>query len=251
MDVILKLTIRQLTGGWRLTLLIALALLPIALALLVSVSLGEDETSNEEFIDALLDALLVSGVLPLVSLVLATAAFGNEVEDRTLAYLVLNPVPRYQIVLGKLLAVIAIGAPIIVVSGVIATVVGDGALGQKIVLLDSVFNAAAAVGIALLFGCVAYSAVFTWAGLISTRALPYGLVYILLWEGIVGSFLGGIRYLSVRGYTLGLVHGLDDVTFAELGDRAIEFPAALLGAIVVTVAFYLLATHRLQQMDVS
>ena len=84
----------------------------------------------------------------------------------------------------------------------------------------------------------------------STRALPFALVYVVLWEGVVSRFLGGIRYLSVRGYTLAIVHGLDDVSFADLSSRAIELPAALVGVVVVTVGFFYLTVRRLGDMDV-
>jgi len=36
----------------------------------------------------------------------------------------------------------------------------------------------------------------------------------------------------------------------SLGDQAIELPAAIVGAIVVTVAFFLLTVYQLRQMDV-
>ena len=248
MDTILALSVRQLAGRWRLLLLFLLAAIPVGLALLLTLTQGEDETSNSGYIN-FLDGLLISAVMPVIGLVLATAAFGNEVEDRTLNFLVLKPISRYKIVLAKLLAALVIGCPLVVISGVAVTLIGDGVMGAKLVVLDSTPQAVAAVGMALFLGYVAYCALFTWAGLMSTRALPFALVYVVLWEGLVSSFLGGVRYLSVRGYTLGLMHGLDDRSFAELGDRVIEFPAALVGVAAVTAGFFLLAVKRLPDMD--
>ncbi len=250
MGALFRLSIRQLTGKVRLLLLVLLAALPVGLAILLTLALGEDETSNSEYIDLLLDALLISVVMPVICLVLATAAFGNELEDRTLSYLTMTPIPRYQIVLAKLLSALIVGIPLVVISGVITTVVGDGGMGTKLVVFDSPLRASAATGVALLLGTVAYSTAFMWAGLLTTRALPFALIYVLLWEGVIASFFGGIRYISVRGYTLGLVHGLDEVSFGELGNRAIEFPAALVGVLAVTVGFFLLTVRRLQNMDV-
>jgi ABC-2 type transport system permease protein len=210
---------------------------------------GEDATDNEGYVN-FLDGLLISAVMPVISLVLATALFSNEVEDKTLNYLVLTPIPRYQIVLAKLTAALVIGVPLVVISGAAATLIGDGSMGVKLAVLDSPARAATATGIALLLGTVTYSAAFTWAGLMSTRALPFALVYVVLWEGVIASFFGGIRYISVRGYTLGLVHGFDDVSFADLSSRAIELPAALVGVTAVTLGFFYLAVRRLNQMDV-
>lgn len=250
MDAVLALSLRQLTSRGRLALLLLLAALPVGLAVLVSLALNEDEMSNQEFIDTLLDGLLIAGVMPLICLVLATTVFGNEVEDRTLNYLVLKPIPKFQIVAAKLLAAVTIGAPIVVASGVISTVIGDRGLGSRIVVLDDPIRGVLAVALALFAGTLAYSAVFMWAGLVTTRALPYGLVYVILWEGVVSSFLGGVRYLSVRGYTLAVMHGLDNASFAEIGDRVIEFPAAIAGVLLVTAGFLWLTVRRLTEMDI-
>lgn len=249
MEALLRLSLRQLSGRWRLLLLFLVAAVPVGLALLLTLTQGEDETSDSGYIN-FLDGLLIGTVMPVICLVLATAAFGNEVEDRTLNYLVLKPISRYKIVLAKLLAALLIGCPLVVASGVIATWLAAGSIGSKLVVLDSTPQAVAAVGIALFLGSLTYSSLFTWAGLTSTRALPYALVYVVLWEGVVSSFLGGIRYLSVRGYTLALVHGLDDGSFGDLSERAIELPAALIGVAAVTVGFFYLTSRRLDDMDV-
>ena len=103
---------------------------------------------------------------------------------------------------------------------------------------------------ALFTGVVTYTTIFTWAGLVSTRALGFALIYVFLWEGLISSFLSGVRYLSVRGYTLAILHGIDDKSFETLGLRVIEFPAALVGAAVVTVVFFWLTVRRLRRMDV-
>ncbi|MDP6549040.1 MAG: hypothetical protein QF659_03070, partial [Dehalococcoidia bacterium] len=105
-------------------------------------------------------------------------------------------------------------------------------------------------GAALLVGVVAYATIFTWAGLISTRALALALFYVFLWEGVITTFLSGVRYLSVRGYTLAIMHGIDEPGFEVLSSRVIEFPAALAGAAGVTVLFFWLAVRRLRRMDV-
>ena len=250
MSTIFRLSMRQLTGRWRIVLILLLVSLPIGLAAIVSATLGEDETSTEGFTSTLLDALMIAGILPIISMVLATAALGNEVEDRTLSYLVLKPIPRWRIALPKLLAVIAVGGPVLVAGGVIATVLGTSDLGAVIVPFDSPLRAAFAVGLALFVGVVAYSSIFVWAGLMTNRALGFGLIYVFVWEGVLGTLLNGIRYLSVRGYTLAILHGTYEDGFESLADRVIQFEAGLVGAAIVTVAFFLLTVRRLTRMDV-
>ena len=251
MGPMLGLSFHQLASRRRLVVIVLLASLPVGLTALVSATLSEDESSpNSEFINILLDALLVGAIMPLVTMVLATAAFGNEVEDRTLSYLVLKPVPRSLIVLPKLLASIIVVGPLMIASGVAATLLGAIGVGATLLVLDGELQVVIAVGVAMFAGVVTYAAIFTWAGLFSTRALAFALIYVFLWEGIISSFLGGVRYLSVRGYTLSILHGLDKQSFEPLSERVIEFPAAIAGAVAVTVVFFWLTVNRLRRMDV-
>ena len=240
MGPMFRLSLHQLAGRWRLILILLLAALPVTLAAVVSAFGGDDESYQAHFINTLLDGMIVGGVLPIVTMALATAAFGDELDDRTLSYLVLKPVPRLLIVLPKLLASIVVAGPLLIASGVIATILG----------LDGGGQAAVAVGVALFAGVVTYAAIFTWAGLISSRALGFALIYVFLWEGLISSFLGGVRYLSVRGYTLAILHGVDENSFRVLDQRVIEFPAAIVGAAAVTLAFFWLTVRRLRRMDV-
>ena len=250
MSPMFRLSLRQLASRRRLLLVLLLAALPVGLAALVSATLNEDEKSNETFINVLVDGMLISAILPIVTMVVATAAFGNELEDRTLGYLVMKPLSRLRIVIPKLLASLAVSAPLLVISGIVATLLGASGLGAVLLVLDGDVQAAVAVGVAVLAGVVTYAAIFLWAGLITSRALAFALIYVFLWEDLIGTYLGGIRYLSVRGYTLGILHGMDERSFESLSGRVIEFPAAIGGAVAVTVLFFWLTVRRLRRMDV-
>ena len=239
MGPVLRLSLRQLAGVRRLLIVSLLTLLPVALALAIRFGAGDD-AETDDVITGVIDAILVAGILPLVTMALATASFGNELEDKTLSYIMLKPVPRWKIALPKLIAPILVAGPLVVVSGAAAAYIG----------LDSGFKTPLAVGVALLVGVVAYSAVFTWAGLITTRALSFAIVYVFLWEGVVSTFISGVRYLSVRGYTLAVMHGLDETGLESISDRVIEFPAAIVGAVLVSAVFFWLTIWRLRKMDV-
>ncbi len=240
MGAIFGLSIRQLTGRWRISLIMLLAALPVGLAVIVNLTVSGDATFNEDFTNILLDGMLVAGILPIVTMALATSSFGNELEDKTLGFLALMPVARWRIFLPKVLASLVICGPLLVVSGIVATLLG----------FDGEVRPALAVAVALGAGVMAYAAIFTWAGLVTSRALPFALVYVLLWEGVISTFMSGVDYLSVRGYTLGIMSGMDPSSFPTLEDSVIEFPVAIGGAAVVTVLFLWLGVRRLQRMDI-
>ena len=52
--------------------------------------------------------LILPTLLPIVILLPATAAFGDELEDDTLPYLLMKPISRLRIVLGKYLATLLV-----------------------------------------------------------------------------------------------------------------------------------------------
>ena len=240
MGIIFGLSMRQLTGRWRVALILLLAALPVAMAVVARFTADGDDHFNREFTNFVLDVMLVAGILPIVTMALATSSFGNELEDKTLGFLTLMPLARWRIFMPKVLASLVICGPLLVISGVTATLLG----------FDGEVRPAVAVAVSLSAGVLAYAAIFTWLGLVTTRALPFALIYVLLWEGVISTFMSGVDYLSVRGYTLAIMSGLDKPSFPALEDRVIELPVAIGGAVVVTVVFLLLGVRRLQRMDV-
>ncbi len=229
------LALRQAAAPRRAVFLALVALLPLGLAALIRALANSD---GGQLIGGVLEGLIVSIVLPLVVMVLATSAFGNEVEDRTLSLLTTKPVPRWSIVLAKLAATIIVAAPLLIAVSAVVTMMDPDGGGR----------AAAVAAAGMLVGVVTYASAFTWAGLLTTRALGFALIYVLLWEAIITSFLEGARYLSVRSYTHGTMHGLDETTFSET--LAIDLQAALIGSALVTALFFFLSVRRLSRMDV-
>ncbi|HYW32151.1 MAG TPA: ABC transporter permease subunit [Gemmatimonas sp.] len=236
MGAVFRLTLRQLTGKWRLAIMTVLAAMPVSIAVLMLRS--DNAPSLVEFETAVLSAMLAGSIAPLVVLAIAAAAFANEIEDRTLANLTLSPVPRWQIAVPKLLATITIAAPFIVASAF--------ATGYVAFLGD--LTATFAVTISALVGVALYSAAFVWLGLVSTQAIGIGLLYIVLWEGFFSGFVSGVRLLSIRHYAIAVMHGLDPRRFAS-GDH-LSLVAALIVCTLLFSAFLFFSVRRLRRMDV-
>ena len=237
MTAILTLTARQLAGSRRLWLVLALVALPLLGAVLFR--FADSTTSSSEFADGITATLVAGGILPLVMLLFGTSAFGNELGDRTLGYLVLKPVPRSRIVLPKSAACVLVGGVPVAASGALAiAIVENGDL-----------RGAAATGVGLLVGAAAYSAIFTWAGLATRHALIFGLVYVFIWEAVLAAYLDGIRFLSVRQFTLAVIAGLDGERLETL-DLSLGANAGAIGAAIAIVVFSLLTVRKLARIDV-
>jgi ABC-2 type transport system permease protein len=236
MSSVYLLTLRQLSGRWRLLVMAVLSALPVLMAVLVLRS--DDAPSVREFEMVVFSAMLAGSIAPLVVLAIAGAAFANEVEDRTIANLTLAPIPRWQIVVPKLLATITIAGPFIAVSAFLTSYVaflGDG-------------RAVVAVTLAAVAGVALYAALFVFLGLVTTQAIFVGLLYIVIWEGFFSGFVAGVRLLSIRHYSIALMHGLDPRRFAAANHP--DFPLAAGIAVLVFAGFTWLSVRRLRRMDV-
>jgi ABC-2 type transport system permease protein len=237
MGAVYALTLRQLTGRWRMIILTVLAAAPVLVTMLV-LSFS-DAPSVGEFEMVVFNAMLAGSIAPLVVLAIATAAFGNEVEDRTLANLTLTPIPRWQIVVPKLLATMTVAGPFVGASAFIT--------GHIAFLGD--WQATLAVTASALLGVALYSSAFLWLGLVSSQAIGVGLLYIVLWEGFFAGFVAGVRLLSIRFLALAGMHGLDARRLAELDH--VGGIAVIVISVLVFGGFLWLTIRQLRRMDVA
>jgi len=236
MGSIYLLTLRQLSGRWRLSIMTVLAAMPVIVAALLVRS--PQAPSVEEFENVVFSVMLAGSIAPLVVLAIGTAAFANEIDDRTLANLTLAPVRRWEIAIPKLLAAITLAGPFIAISAALTTHIAF--LGDARATIAVTASAAA--------GVVLCSSAVVWLGLVTTQAIGIGLLYIVLWEGFFSGFVAGVRLLSIRHFAIDLMHGLDERRFAAAGHLSLG--VAITTSAIVFVVFLLLTIRRLRRMDV-
>lgn len=236
MGSVFHLTLRQLTGKWRLIIMTVLGVLPVLFAAaLVS---GSDAPFVADFEIVVLSTMLAGSIVPLIVVSIASVAFANEIEDRTLANLTLSPLPRWQIVAPKLGASVAVAAPFVVGSAFAVSFLGFNRDATAIL----------AVTLSTLIALLMYASFFTWLGMVTKQAIAVGLVYIVLWEGFFSGYVSGIRYLSIRHYSAALAHGFDPRRFVD--DRHVGFAFAIAVATLTIGLFFWLSVRRLRRMDV-
>jgi ABC-2 type transport system permease protein len=231
------LTVRQFSGGRTARLALALSLIPALFAVIYLVR-PWGITPNEFMVD-LFRELIVPTLLPIVVLLPATAAFGNELEDGTLPYLLMKPVSRFRLVFGKYAAVLLVTVPALLVGVVVTTLVASR--GPDAENLGRLFMAMAGASAA---AAVLLGAVFLLVSLVVPRALLAGMIYIFAWESLLGRFLPGVQAVSSREHTLRVFNGLWD------GDSAAALNATLT-MLVVALVCLLLAVWRLRGIQTS
>ena len=232
MAPLIEVTLRGLLGRRRTLLLVLLAGLPVLIALLIRISGGRPDA------DRVLDTLVVRTVLPLVALIIGTAAIGSEIEDGTAVYLMVKPIPRWRIALAKGL----------VAAGLTAALVVPAVVLTGFLLGDRTDPQTAIVGfsMACLVGGSAYAMAFMALSVFTSRALLLGLAYTLIWEGVLSGLLEGTKFLSIRQATLGVAAAFGvDVP----GDPLV--PAVSVAVLaVVLVGGFLLASWKLARFEI-
>jgi ABC-2 type transport system permease protein len=224
---IVEVTLRAGVGRRRTLLIALLAWLPVLLGILVRVGGGRPDAPP------ILDALVIRTVCPLVALVVGTGVIGSEIEDGTLVFQLVKPVPRWLTALAKGLVAAGLTA-LLIVPPVLVTGLLLGGTGQGSVQTSLGFAVAA------LVGGTAYAVAFTALGVVTSRALIIGLGYTLIWEGVLAGLLEGTRFLSVRQATLGVASGLtgEDVGTDPLGMglSVVILAGVIVGGLAVTSA---------------
>jgi ABC-2 type transport system permease protein len=190
---IIRLTARGVLGGRRLWLLVALALVTIGIAILTRllVPVSEAESAN------LLQGVVFGTFLPLFGLIVGTGVIGPEIDDGSIIHLLSKPVSRYTITQSKLAVAIAAVLGFAVLPTIVAaTILGAG---PRTVL---------AFGVGALAAGALYAVLFMLLAIITRHAVIIGLVYALVWESLVGSFVPGARNLSVQQWALSVTESL-------------------------------------------
>jgi len=219
--------------------LLGLGLLGV-LAVVVGVAIG---AQSDDPAVAFTDTLgLVRGfglavLVPVVALFFASAALGEPREDGTLVYLWLRPVPRWQLATAAALAALTVTLPLVVVPLVLSVLVSGA--GTTLAL---------ATGTAAALAAVSYTGLFLLLGLRVRRALPVGLLYVLLWEGLVGSLGRIAERLAVRPYADAALQRLAD---PGLAGEALALPWALAVPVLAALAALALTTRALHRHEVS
>ncbi|GAA1811380.1 ABC transporter permease subunit [Planosporangium flavigriseum] len=231
-STIARITARGLFGRRRFLLLLPLPLLLIGLALL-SDALG---ASPRAWAQPILGGLGFGAVLPVIALIVGTGVLGSEIDDGTLVHVLAKPLPRSQIILTKLAVAVAVTAVTVGVPMVVAGLIaGSARLGLGL-----------AVGCAV--GAFAYSALFLALSLVTRRPVLLGLIYVLLWEGLLGNLLSGTRMLSIQQYVTAVAARVGDT---QLLAGRVSVPVSVVMAVVFTVGGTLLAIDRLRSFSVA
>jgi ABC-type transport system involved in multi-copper enzyme maturation permease subunit len=177
------LTLDGMVWSARSVILALLLGLPLLLALVFRFGLAAGwrlPTTGFDVYALLVARYDVGVVLPLCALFFASALIADEVDGKTLTYLLTRPVPRGAILLGKFLAYLVSTLvyvwPITVLTFFLLATDRPGVGGR----IPTLFQDLGVTALALL----AYGALFALLGVLVRWPVIPGLLFVFVWENV-------------------------------------------------------------------
>ena len=220
---ILRLSAQALLGRRRGLVLVLIPAVLLALAVVVQ-ALTEDVAVGYEAVANLGFTL----ALPLVALLAATAVLGPEVDDGSIVYLLSKPVSRHVIAVSKYVVAWA------------ATMALGALTGLVLDVSDP--RRAVAWGVGAAVAGTAYTALFLGLAALTRHAVVVGLLFALLWEGVLGNVLDGIRWVAIGAWGREVATGISSLVPA----RGIGLAYAVVAAALVSVVSVWFTGDRLR-----
>ena len=178
--------------------------------------------------------------MALTSLLVGGSVVGGEVEDGSILHLLATPVSRRSVVLSKYLVAVGLTVVFAAVPVYLAAAIAKGP-GNSLT-----------IGLLLgaLAGAAIYNAVFVLltAALSPSRALAIGLLYVLLWEGLLANLAPGVGLLSIDHYALAIANSVAHNSQLHAG---LTYGTGIVMGAVVTVVALVLAVSRLSAFSVK
>ena len=185
-----RLTARSLLGRRRAYLLMALPGVLIVLCVLVRLLAGEDN----DITVGILGGFALSTLVPLLGLIAGTGSIGPEIDDGSIVYLLSKPLSRHSIAGTKA----AVAATVVTVFAALPVLVAG------LVLAGTSDGLAAGYFLGALVAGLAYATLFLLLAVVTRHAVVIGLIYALIWESLVGSYVPGAQALSIQQWSLAL-----------------------------------------------
>jgi ABC-2 type transport system permease protein len=228
---ILRNTLKDLFRPKKLIVVLIVAALPLLVAVLWRVAAPADQFVKSDVYNRLSDLLIFGFVLVMLACVFGTNLVAQEVEQKTIVYLLTRPVPRWRILLMKYLAAF------------LATTLATWLAAMLLftVTTSTVHLTHTAFGrdlIVIPIGCLAYGGLFLLIATLFRRPLVIGLIYTFAVESWLPNLPGNFKMLSLMAYLRALApHPLST---ADPTDIATDITQALawkvvIGVVIVTV----------------
>lgn len=207
LNAVFRLSLRVLLRSRRTVVIGLLCAFPILASMLgvifIVSGLAERDLSAYTLMAFIMANGYVHFFLVVVTLFYGTALIADEIDDRTITYLFVRPVPKSTIYLGKYLAYLVAGSLLLLPTAALAFLIaliadppGEAIRHLPILIQDL---------IVLALGIIAYGALYALIGALSRRPVFVGLGFAVVWETAVTFIPGYMNKLTIKHYLIALL----------------------------------------------
>jgi ABC-type transport system involved in multi-copper enzyme maturation permease subunit len=205
MRAVFDLSLEGMVWSRRSLLMVALLGGPALLSLAFRVFLTRlpPKVGAFDFYGVMIAFVYVRNVLPLAALFYATALIADEVESKTITYLLTRPIQRVSVLAGKfaayLVTTLTLAMPAVVITFfLLNTIRGWSGIGA---LVPELFRDMGVIVLTL----VVYGAFFTLMGVVLRRPVIPGLLFLFVWE-LLANAPGYLPRFTITAYLRSLIH---------------------------------------------
>ena len=173
--------------------------LPVAVSLVIKfnqIFSGKPGREGGYLFTNLIMLFYLQMIILILALFYGTSVCSEEVEGKTLPYLITRPVPKAAVVLGKYAAYTAVMTGMVTLGLVFSFLV----LNLDRLLDLSLYGQLGRYVGALILGLMAYGAFFTFFGSSLKRSIFFGLLFSFGWENVIQYFPGSTQRLAIAHY---------------------------------------------------
>ena len=179
-------------------------------------------------------------ILALTALIVGGSVLGADIDDGSILHLLATPVKRQTVVLSKYLVAVVLTIAFAAVPEYLAGAIATGP------------SSSLAVGlfVGALAGAVIYNALFVMLTAVFSpgQALAIGLLYVLLWEGLLASLVPGVSLLSAGHYSLAVANSIAHNAALH---ASLNLATGIAMGLVVTVGSLVFASVTLSTFNVT
>ncbi len=196
LGALLSITAARQLRGRKLAILCTLFALPVLFAILAHRFQAPYRADDVEAI--LIFGLIPQALLPLSALLFASGMIQDDLEEQTLTYLLIRPIPRWLIYVVKVAGtwLVTMLLTSLFTTAALATVYWGTGIIEPLAL----FRRAAILCGILSLSLLAYIAIFGGLGLLWRKSLLLGVGYIIIFEGVLANIDFLVRHATVMYY---------------------------------------------------
>lgn len=240
LNAVFRLSLAVLVKSRRTLMIGVLCFLPVIGSIFGTAFMLSGIAQQEVTGFSLTSFIIVNGyvhvLLLVVTLFYGTALVSDELEDKTLTYLLVRPVSKSTIYLGKYLAYLVAAALLLLPSAAMCFLIamaadapGESGRHVPILLQD--------LGV-LSIGILAYGALYALIGAVTKRPVFVGLAFTFIWETLVTFIPGYLSKLTIKHYLSALLpHAVSQRGIIGLFESPTSAPMAVIILLLTTAGF--------------